>query len=480
MPDPASEPPRALAPVLDAGGDNPFVAHRHRLDVYHHALAGGLTDEGYIALVAEADDRVAAVAGTGFRATPLVDLTATGGIGTPTALAGLGPVVAKVETANVSGSHKARHLFGLLLRLLIDEAGRGTGGAAGSDGDGRVLAIASCGNAALGAAMVAASAGRALRVFVPTDANPAVVGRLDALGAEVVTCPRRPGEEGDPCVLRLHEALAAGARPFTVQGPLEPAVIDGARTLGLELAAQLAAAGLRAADLFVQIGGGALATAVMDGLARAAGPDHPPFPLAGAGPLPRLHPVQAAAAHPYVAGWQRIAPALLARLDLPDPAESPVGGAGGPAGGHSRPQDDPATDAAMTDRARAWVLAEAAADGRLRLPDDLDAVAGLMTPWPGTPHSVASGILDDLTYDWRTVLAHQIRSGGWPQLADEATLAEAAALAAGLVSPPPDATGAAGLAGLLAAARAGSLPPRGEGEAVVVLLTGVDRAWTPA
>ncbi len=228
-----------MAPVLDPGAANPFLAHRHRLDVYHYALAAGLSDAGYTALVAEADERVTAVAGTGFRATPLVDLTA--GLG-------LGPVVAKVETANVSGSHKARHLFGLLLRLLIDEAAGGRAGAGGAPGDGRPLAIASCGNAALGAAMVAASAGRTLRVFVPTDANPLVVARLDALGADVVTCPRRPGEEGDPCVLRLHEALAAGARPFTVQGPLEPAVIDGARTLGLELAGQLATARLRAAS----------------------------------------------------------------------------------------------------------------------------------------------------------------------------------------------------------------------------------------
>ncbi len=428
-----------LAPVLSPGGGNPFIVHRNRLDVYHRARVAGLADAAYVALVEAADDRVAAVAGTGFRATPLVDLT--GGQPVPPALAGLGPVVAKVETANVSGSHKARHLFGLLLRLLIDEAA----GGAPEPGATGPLAIASCGNAALGAAMVAASARRALRVFVPTDANPAVVAQLDALGADVVTCPRRPGEEGDPCVLRLHESLAAGARPFTVQGPLEPAVIDGARTIGLELADQLAAAGLRAADLFVQIGGGALATAVMDGMARSGGPG-----------LPRLHPVQAASAHPYVAGWRRIAPALLARLGLPDPAPD------------LRP-----------DRAWAQALAGPAADGRLRLPDDLDAIAHLMAPWPGTPHSVASGILDDLTYDWRTVLSHQIRTGGWPQLADEATLAEAAVLAAGLVTPPPDATGAAGLAGLLAAARADGLPPRTHGEALVVLLTGVDRAWTP-
>ena len=39
--------------------------------------------------------------------------------------------------------------------------------------------------------------------------------------------------------------------------------------------------------------------------------------------------------------------------------------------------------------------------------------------------------------------------------------------------------GCVALAGLLAAARAGSLPPRADDEALVVLLTGVDRAWSP-
>ena len=102
-----------------------------------------------------------------------------------------------------------------------------------------------------------------------------------------------------------------------------------------------------------------------------------------------------------------------------------------------------------------------------------------MTAWPETPHSIATGILDDFTYDWVTVMTHQIETGGWPQLVDEPTFEQARALAAVAVSPPPDATGAAGLAGLIEAVRAAALAPRAADEVAVVLLTGIDRSWSP-
>jgi threonine synthase len=403
-----------------AGEQNPFVVNRRHLDVYRHARQRGLSDAAYVELVVAADRRVAEVEGHGFRITPLVelDLPAEAGVA--------GRVLAKVETGNVARSHKARHLFGVLLRSQVDRAAAGT--AAGPVAD---LAIASCGNAALGAAVVAASAGRRLLVFVPFDADPAIVDRLVALGADVEACRRQPGRAGDPCVERLGEALDAGAEPFTVQGPVCPASIDGGRTIGLELADQLDQAGVartEVSDLYIQIGGGALATAVADGLQRRWGPDAPP----------RLHPVQAVAVQPYVEGWKRIVAALLDQLGLPDPID---------------------------DRRRAADLARSA--GRLRLPDDLERWAGMMTPWPVPPHSVASGIIDDLPYDWRTVMSHQIVSGGWPVAVPEATLLAAAGLAGALVTPPPDPTGAAGLAGLLT----DSGRPAGQ-RCSVVLLTG--------
>ena len=408
---------------------NPFIAHRHHLDAHRRALASGLDDDAYCELVAGADERVAAVDGRGFHTTPVVELR-----GAP---AGAEPVIAKVETANVGGSHKARHLFGLLIDLLVDERRHVAG--ARSNGTARpTLAIASCGNAALGAAVVARAADRALRVFVPTDADPAIVARLDALDADVQHCERRAEEQGDPCVARLHEAIAEGARPFTVQGPVCPRVIDGGRTLGLELAAQLDERSIDPAAIYIQIGGGALATATMDGL-RRAWPDRA---------LPRLHPVQAEAAHPYVAAWRRVADRALAELGI---------------------------DHADTDADRAAQLA--AHRDKTDLEDLPAASDDAMVPWPTTPVSVASGILDDITYDWRTVLRHQLDTGGYPILVAEDTFLEAMELArnqaAGAdgagVDPPPDETGAAGLAGLLT--HAAHAPEAVTGPSIV-LLTG--------
>lgn len=396
---------------------NPFIVHRHHLDVYQHALDQGLGDDEFCALVTEVDGRVAEVDGHGFRVTPVVELRD----GPPEA----SPLLAKVETGNVGGSHKARHLFGLLVHLLIDERAEPQANTAGS-----TLAIASCGNAALGAAVVARAVARPLRVFVPTDADPAIVERLDALDADVTHCERRQGEAGDPCVLRLHEAVTAGARPFTVQGPVCPDVIDGGRTLGLELAAQLDELGVVPAAIYIQIGGGALATAVMDGLDRAW-PDRA---------LPALHPVQAASAHPYVAAWRRFAAGVAAELGL----------------------DEVNSDAA-------WSRLLSANRDRFDLDRLLEGADDAMQPWPGTPVSVASGILDDVTYDWKTVLCHQIQTGGYPILATEGTLTAASELAARQVDPKPDETGAAGLAGLLTAATDPSTATAGPS---VVLLTG--------
>jgi hypothetical protein len=63
----------------------------------------------------------------------------------------------KDETGNVAGSHKARHLMGILLYLAVVEGGPGRAAPSGAQAP---LAIASCGNAALGAAVLARAAAR--------------------------------------------------------------------------------------------------------------------------------------------------------------------------------------------------------------------------------------------------------------------------------------------------------------------------------
>lgn len=393
---------------------NPFIVHRNRLDTHRAALAAGFSDDWFVALVSELDDRIATIAGTGFFVTPLVELE------TPLERS----VLAKIETGNVSGSHKARHLFGLLLQSEIERRSR----PAPPDTD-RPLAIASCGNAALGAAVVAKAAKRQLDVFVPAEADPLVVERLRELDANVVVCERADGEMGDPCMVGLVQDIEAGAEPFTVQGTTCPGVFDGARTIGYELAEQVAER--RPTDLYLQIGGGAFASAVMDGLLGA-----------DVRPIPRLHPVQPVRAHPYAAAWDRLVPRLLTELGDLDPGDQ---------------------------RQLAELLVEPSRSGRF---DRIIAAADdVMVPWPATPTSVATGILDDVTYDWRPLVSHQLRSGGWPILASEEDLEQAAALAGAQVKPPPDATGAAGLAGALI-----DRVTEADGPALVVL-SGIDRSW---
>jgi len=238
----------------DAGEANPFVRYRGLLHAYHVAREGGISDEEFVALVRALDERVAAVDGHGFRVTPFARAAAlSDAVGAD--------VWVKDETGNVSGSHKARHLFGVLVWLVVAERLGLADPAKRPD-----LAIASCGNAALAAAVVAAAGGRRLRVFVPVDADAAVMARLEQLGAVVTVCPRESGVAGDPTVHALEAALAAGALPFTCQGNLNGLAVEGGETLAWELAA----AGTPIDRVVVQVGGGALASACVHGFHEAA------------------------------------------------------------------------------------------------------------------------------------------------------------------------------------------------------------------
>jgi threonine synthase len=370
-------------------GENPFLAYRDRLDSYRTALDGGLTDDWFATTVNALDEPVAAIDGHGHGlvVTPLLsgaDMSKMEGqIG---ARIGRGvDLVVKVEVGQAGGSHKARHLFGVALQLLVDEA-------LGAE-PARRLAIASCGNAALAAAVVARALDRPLEVFVPTWADPPVIDRLGDLGADVAACERQEGEAGDPCYQRFGEALAAGATAFSVQGTDTPAAFDGGRTLGWELADQ-------APDLdavYVQVGGGALATAVSMGL----------------GDDVALHPVQAEGCAPLGRAWDRLTP------DFDWDAA------------HARPDE-------------------------------------YMWPWEEEPASVASGILDDVTYDWLPLLIRTRATGGVPVVAPESAIVEAHRLARDHTDVPVSATGTSGLAGLL------TRPPAPDTR-VAVLFTGVER-----
>jgi threonine synthase len=404
----------------DSTEPNPFARYRSLMHSYHLAMHAGLDDEEYLQLIDTLDRSAAAVDGHGFRVTPLhrsavlSDLLGC----SPT-----GGVWVKDETGNVSGSHKGRHLMGLLIYLEIAER-LGLAASAGRAS----LAIASCGNAALAAAVVAKAGERRLRVFVPVEADAVIVTRLRRLGSEVVTCPRAPGVPGDPSYLRLRRELAAGAVPFTCQGNENGLAIEGGETIAYELASQLAGAAID--HIVIQVGGGALASACAQGLREAA-------ELRAIPREPRLHTVQTTGAHPLERAYHRVRAML--------PAGERTGrGATGP-------------------WRRGDVERALATAARHR--------SDYMWPWESEPKSIATGILDDETYDWRAVVGAMLATGGQPVVVSEDRLAEANELAAA-TGIPVDPTGSAGLAGLLDLREAGLVGPE---ERVMVLFTGVRR-----
>ncbi len=283
---------QGITPLRSGGEANPFLAFRRYLAWDGFAAANGLTEAARHAMVAELDAQVADVEGTGFVVTPFERADS---LSDALGFTSDGGVWVKDETHNVAGSHKARHLFTILLHLRAAE----TSGLAPwvDTADRPPLAIASCGNAALAAATLASAVSWPLLVFVPASANPRVTRRLGELGAEVVECPRRPADPpGDPSLHRFREAVAAGAVPFSVQGPENAWCLDGGRTIGWEMARHMeeAVEGPPLDRLFVQVGGGAFAACL------AAG-----FRMGGISP--RFHAVQTGACAPLARAWQKSA-----------------------------------------------------------------------------------------------------------------------------------------------------------------------------
>lgn len=484
-----------------SAGRSTFRRYARRLDAHRLVERGAITEAELIEVIEAIDEAVAAVEGRGFEVTPFASRPELA------RAVGLDPAVelwVKDETGNVSGTHKARHLFGVALAHRLAEATseasrhhddfRGIGDSRDPEAP---YAIASCGNAALAAAVLARAVGRALDVYVPVWANQAVVDRITELGGRVVRCPRTDGVLGDPAHHAMQAAVAAGAVPFSCQGTDTPTAIDGARTLAYEMVDALAAdasdpgpaalaadapgpaldalaadasdpgpAALTADALgparldrvFVQVGGGALATALVTGLAAAEGLDR----------LPVIHAVQPVGNHPLVRAWDRVAAEIT---------------------GEEAPTDNRARAAAAAKMGRLGDEAVRAVTARLAADPQR-----YMTPWETEPVSYATGILDDVAYDWTAVVEAMLRSGGHPVVAGEDDLRRAHRLARLHTGIDVCPTGASGLGGLLALLAAGSGTQAGAsdpdadgsgglairpGERVAVLFTGRLRPGDP-
>jgi threonine dehydratase len=284
-------------PLTARDDEDPLLAFADHLAWRAFASANGLTADECDELTRQFARALRGVEGVGFERTPL---RRAEGLSAELGFTGDGGVWVKDETGGVAGSHKARHLASIALHLLAAER---LGLVPWGGGDRPPLAIASCGNAALAAATLAAALSWPLAVFVPPWANRHVTKRLEDLGAELVVCPRSPGDTpGDPCVHRFRRAVSTGALPFSVQGPENAWCLDSGRTIGWEIVTQLAAEGTPSADrLFVQVGGGALATCALEGMADG-------------GVAPRLHPVQTAGCAPLARAWERCGGATGARV----------------------------------------------------------------------------------------------------------------------------------------------------------------------
>lgn len=394
---------------LEADSPNPFIRYRWLLESYRNAIGRGWSDADFVSLVTRLDKAVAEVSGKGFETTPLTRQPAlAAATGLPTDL-----LWVKDETENVGGSHKARHLFGVLLHMAVEDQ---------TEGD---LAIASCGNAAVAAAVMAQAAGRPLRVFIPTWADAGVVAALEALDATIEVAERRKGETGDPTVLRMMEAVKRGAVPFSVQGTITPSTLDGGRTIGWELAEQLSRARVGGkVALFVQVGGGALAASVWQGLG-----DGIRHQWLEADPV--LHTVQTEAAAPLNRAWR----SLLSEMETQPLLEH-----------------GDAIDFAI--------------DTANREPERF------MWAWEEVGVTAASGIVDDVTYDWLPVVEAMLRSEGQAKVVSEKMVLRANELALTHTGINVGYTGSAGLAGLLDPSLVEFVD---RGQHMVVLFTGIER-----
>ena len=327
---------------------NPFLQYRQRLESYRLARRSGWSDARFADLVENLDQAVSEVQGHGFAVTPLHEANELA----TAAFKCQVPLLLKDDTGNVGGSHKARHLFGVLLHHAV------TGQCSGE------LAIASCGNAALAAAILAQAVKRPIKVFIPEWADAGVVAQLRTLNAKVVFCERQQGEQGDPAYLRCLEAIDAGAQPFSCQSTMTPTTLDGGRTIGWELADQLITQSVKGRlELFIQVGGGALASAawmgLCEGFAHHTEESEPGRPSIIA---PVMRAVQTTACAPLDQAW-----GLLSRAC-------------------STPADR---------------LALARSDP-----------SQFMRPWPDVGMSAAAGIIDDVTYDWLPIIAALCESDG--------------------------------------------------------------------
>ena len=393
-----------------------------------------------------------------------------------------GKLIVKDETGNVSGSHKARHLMGniLYLEVLVK---------AGILQRKPKLAVYSCGNAALGAAAVAKASGYELDVFIPPNVNSNVTDALKKYGANIVVCPRRasgvrhqasdlgsptssdlnevPQETGDPCYNRFQEALDAGSVPFSCSGPDNWSNIEGGQTLCLELMTQLKEKNISLDSIVIQVGGGALASSAVKTLEEL-------YAFKYLKKIPKVYTVQTEGGFPLVRAFylmiKDIAAAcnLTCSLDFIRPNNNV----------ESFKKNQKIISYCRTKQKEVLKISKfikenyALPEVKKVLDSAKKNLSSYMWSWEGEPHSIAHGILDDITYDWFKIIQGMLETGGVSIIVDEERLKAANQEALSLTNIQVDHTGSSGFAGLIELLELGYLERE---ENVAVLFTGAIR-----
>jgi threonine synthase len=371
-----------------------------------------------------------------------------------------GKIFIKDETNNVTGSHKARHLMGNILYLEVLVR-------AGILKNKPKLAVYSCGNAALGAAAVARAARYYLDVFIPPNVNPKVTNTLKKHEANIVVCPRHKDETGDPCYNRFQQALNAGSVPFSCSGPDNWSNIEGGQTLCLELMTQSIAKGFDFNSIVIQVGGGALASSAIKTLEEL-------HQFGYINKIPRIYTMQTEGGYPLARAYylliQEIAKAnnLVCSLDFTKKDKrSEAIKENWKIADYSRTKQNEILNIAR------FIRDNYSSDKIQRI---LNIATKNMSPymwsWEEEPHSIAHGILDDITYDWFKIVQGMFKTGGLPVIINEEGLKEANRKALSCTNINADHTGTSGLAGYLALVKLGYLDDR---DNVALCFTGAVR-----
>ncbi len=425
-------------------------------DRFHPLLSGcNLIGYGrYGRILDGLTERLLGMEGRNFDVTPLTEEP-----GLASAIGRTGRLWVKDETGNVTGSHKGRHLMGTLLymealRELRAESAK------------KVLAIYSCGNAAVGAAAVARAGGYDLHAFVPEDVDPTVAGMLAQRGAVMEKIPRSSTGEGDPCYRAFQKALKQnGWVPFACAGNENWSNIEGGATLGWEMMMQLLDRPETIDSVVVQVGGGALARSVAQAFEEA-------LELGFISALPRIHTCQPEGGFPFVRAYLLVLAEIARRSG--DAFDLSYECGADPVVQLQRTLDFARARPAQIQGVAAFVQRSFDSPLVQSVLSDMAGHAGrFMWAWDGSaPHSLAHGILDDVTYDWYYLLRAVLRSGGRAEILAEDTIRAAYEMAHSHTGIPVCPTGASGLAGLMQLTDSGAID---RGESTGLFFTGFDR-----